>query len=184
MFDKKRIENAVREILIGIGENPDREGLLDTPSRVAKACEEIFGGYQQESKTHLDVTFESDNNNPVIMNGIEFYSMCEHHMLPFYGTVNIAYIPNGQVVGLSKLARLVEVYSKRLQIQEQLTSQIAIVLEQELGSSGVYVQVKGEHMCMSMRGVKNPAKTTTTYKTGKFIEDSNLLIETMQLMEK
>lgn len=163
-MNKKRIMKLVRELLIELGEDPDREGLIDTPRRVADLYEEIFNGYNMDSE--LDVTF-SEESDTVVAREIQFYSMCEHHMLPFYGKVHIAYIPNGKVFGLSKLVRLVEKFSRRLQIQERLTKQIADELE-ELGVKGVLVVIEGDHMCMKMRGVRNNSKVMTIAYRGEF----------------
>lgn len=182
MIDKLKIENAVKDILGAIGEDVTREGLKDTPKRVAEAYEEIFDGYNQEISNHTKAIFKSSNNNPVIVSNIKFYSMCEHHMLPFYGSVSIAYIPNGEVIGLSKLVRIVEIYTKRLQIQERLTKQIADNLFEELKCKGVYVEIAAKHMCMSMRGVKNNSDTLTSCKLGEYENNKELLWETKKQM--
>ncbi|MGN0382880.1 MAG: GTP cyclohydrolase I FolE [Eubacterium sp.] len=175
MFDKQKIEQAVRLLLEGIGEEPDREGLIETPKRVARMYEEIYGGMNQDAKEHLAKTFTCDNNDMVIEKDITFYSTCEHHLMPFYGKAHIAYIPNGKVVGLSKLARTVEVYAKRLQIQEQMTNQIADALMTHLKAKGVMIMVEAEHMCMSMRGIKKPGSKTITFSTrGEFANNQEL----------
>lgn len=157
MMDKDRVKRLVRELIAEIGEDPYREGLIDTPSRIADMYEEIFKGYDAESE--LSVKF-SEDSDVVIAKEIQFYSMCEHHMLPFFGKIAIAYSPNGKVFGISKLVRLVEKYTKRLQIQERITKNIADELYSE-GVKGVIVIAEGEHFCMRMRGVKNDAKVTS-----------------------
>ncbi len=171
-MNAEKIKEAVRLFLEGIGENPEREGLLETPDRVARMCEEIYGGMGQSAKEHLSKQFTVDNNEIVMVKDITFYSTCEHHLLPFYGKAHIAYIPNGKVVGLSKLARTVEVYARRPQIQEQLTGQIADALEKYIDPQGVMVMIEAEHMCMTMRGIKKPGSLTVTYAArGCFKED-------------
>jgi len=174
-MDKNKIEQGVRLILEGIGEDPGREGLLDTPDRIARMYEEIFAGMGQDAKEALSKTFTAANNEMVIEKDIVFYSTCEHHFMPFYGKAHVAYIPNGKVVGLSKLARTVEVYAKRPQIQEQLTDQVADALMENLNPRGVIVMMEAEHMCMTMRGVKKPGSKTVTFAMrGAFLEDENL----------
>lgn len=157
MMDKERVKRLVRELIAEIGEDPSREGLLDTPNRIADMYEEIFKGYDAESE--LSVKF-SEDSDVVVAKDIQFYSMCEHHMLPFFGKIAIAYSPNGKVFGISKLVRLVEKYTKRLQIQERITKNIADELYSE-GVKGVIVIAEGEHFCMKMRGVKNDAKVSS-----------------------
>lgn len=175
MVDKKKIEQAVLLLLEGIGEDPTREGLVETPSRIARMYEEIFSGMDEDAMTHLQKTFSSSSQGIVLEKDITFYSMCEHHMLPFYGRAHVAYIPNGSVVGLSKLARTVEVYAKRLQLQEQMTDQIADALMQELGVKGAMVMTEAEHMCMTMRGVKKPGSSTVSVAVrGEFQENESL----------
>lgn len=169
MVDKEKVEAAIRLYLEGIGEDPDREGLLETPNRVARMCEEIYGGMDQDAGVHLARQFTVENNEMVLEKDITFYSMCEHHLLPFYGKAHIAYIPDGKVVGLSKLARTVEVFARRAQIQEKLTAQIADALEESLHPQGIMVMIEGEHTCMTMRGVKKPgSKTVTVVTRGEF----------------
>ena len=163
-MDKERVKKLVRELIIEIGEDPTREGLTDTPRRIADAYSEIFGGYDYDSE--LSVQFSEDSETVVAKN-IQFYSMCEHHMLPFYGTIQIAYVPNGRVFGISKLVRVVEKFSKRLQIQERITKNIADELYSQ-GVKGVAVIADAEHLCMKMRGVKNDAKVTTSAFRGTF----------------
>jgi GTP cyclohydrolase I len=174
-MDHEKIEQAVRLFLEGIGEDVSREGLQDTPKRISHMCEEIFGGYTEDAKEHLSRTFCADTGNMVVEKDITFYSVCEHHLLPFYGKVHVGYIPNGRVVGLSKLARTVEVFARRAQIQEQLTEQIAEAVMDILEPEGVMVMIEAEHMCMTMRGVKKPGTVTTTYAVkGSYREDIGL----------
>jgi GTP cyclohydrolase I len=162
--DLARIERAVREILIAIGEDPDRDGLLDTPSRVARMYGEIFAGLHDEPSTYLKTTFEADHDEMVMVRDIPMYSACEHHLLPWVGKAHVAYIPNddGRITGLSKLARLVDSYAKRPQLQERLTSQIADELDRSLEPKGVMVVIEAEHLCMTMRGIRKPGATTVT----------------------
>ena len=175
MVDHKKVEQAIRLLLEGIGEDPDREGLAETPDRIARMYEEICGGMNEDAAEHLKKTFTAENNEMVVEKDITFYSMCEHHMLPFYGKVHIAYIPDGKVVGLSKLARTVEVYAKRPQMQEQLTAQIADALMEHIKPQGAIVMIEAEHMCMTMRGIKKPGSRTVTYVTrGIFEKDTEL----------
>ncbi|HEY7572195.1 MAG TPA: GTP cyclohydrolase I FolE [Nitrososphaeraceae archaeon] len=161
-INKRKIEKLLRQILIELGENPDREGLLATPRRIADMYEEIFSGYRIEAG--LEVSF-SEETDSIIAKDIQFYSMCEHHMLPFYGKIHIAYIPDGKVFGISKLVRLVEKYSKRMQIQERLTKEIAGEI-MEMGVKGVLVIAEGEHLCMKMRGVRNDSVILTMAHRG------------------
>lgn len=175
MVDKDKIEQAVRLLLEGIGEDVSREGLVETPERIARMYEEIFGGLDESASTYLQKTFTAKDNKLVLEKDITFYSMCEHHLLPFYGKAHVAYIPNGRVVGLSKLARTVEVFAKRPQLQEQLTMQIADALMEDLGAKGAMVMIEAEHMCMTMRGVKKPGSQTVTVVTrGAFEQDEQL----------
>jgi GTP cyclohydrolase I len=174
-MDKKKIEEAVKLFLEGIGENVTREGLLETPRRIADMCEELFGGMNIDAYEHLQKTFSANNNELILEKDITFYSVCEHHLLPFYGKAHIAYIPDNQVLGLSKLARTVEIYSKRPQIQEQMTAQIADDIMKYLKPKGVMVLLEAEHMCMTMRGVRKPGTLTTTYVVrGEFEENPEL----------
>ena len=163
-IDHARVEAAVREILIAVGEDPDRDGLLDTPARVARSYAEIFGGLRQEPRDVLGTTFDVDHDEMIMVKDIELYSVCEHHLVPFHGSAHVAYIPgrDGRVVGLSKLARLVDVYARRPQVQERLTTQIADALEEHLAPRGVLVVVEAEHLCMSMRGIRRPGARTLT----------------------
>lgn len=174
-MDKSKIEQGVRLILEGIGEDPNREGLLGTPDRIARMYEEIFAGLGQDAKEPLSKTFTAVNNEMIIEKDIVFYSTCEHHFMPFYGKAHVAYIPNGKVVGLSKLARTVEVYAKRPQLQEQLTAQIADALMEYLKPLGAMVMIEAEHTCMTMRGVKKPGSKTVTFVCrGAFEENEKL----------
>ena len=161
-MDKAKIREATRIFLEAIGENPEREGLLETPDRIARMAEELFSGIGEEAETVLSKRFDAPMSEFVMERDIVFHSMCEHHLLPFFGKVHIAYIPDGEVAGLSKLARTVEIYSHRLQLQENLTVQIAEALQRELHPKGVMVMAEAEHMCMSMRGVRKPGTVTVT----------------------
>ena len=175
MIDQQKIKQAVTLLLEGIGEDVTREGLIDTPDRIARMYEEIYGGMEEDAATHLSKVFHVDSSEMVIEKDIPFYSTCEHHMLPFYGKVHIAYIPDGKVVGLSKLARTVEVFARRLQLQEQLTGQIVDALMTHMQPKGVMVMVEAEHLCMTMRGIKKPgSKTITTVTRGEFKENMEL----------
>ena len=183
MFDKNKIEQGIKLLLEGIGEDPSREGLVDTPNRVARMYEELCAGMDKDPMEHLSKTFTCDNENVVIEKDITFYSTCEHHFMPFYGKAHIAYIPDGKVVGLSKLARTVEVYAKRPQIQEQLTAQIADALMEYLKPQGAMVMLEAEHMCMTMRGVKKPGSRTVTFVTrGVFDRDERLQRQFFELV--
>lgn len=159
MIDHEKIEQAVRLLLEGIGEDVNREGLLETPDRIARMYEEIYGGMEEDAGIHLSKTFTVESREMVIEKDITFYSTCEHHLLPFYGKAHIAYIPDGKVVGLSKLARTVEVFARRLQLQEQLTGQIADALMEYMQPKGALVMIEAEHMCMTMRGIKKAGKS-------------------------
>ena len=160
--NKNKIEKLIRSLLIELGENPDREGLVATPRRIAEMYEEIFAGYRMNSG--LDISF-SEQSDTIIAKDIQFYSTCEHHMLPFYGKINIAYVPAGRVFGISKLARLVEKYSRRLQIQERLTKEVADEI-MKMGVKGVLIMVEGKHLCMEMRGVRNGSLIMTVAYRG------------------
>ena len=185
MINKDKVKEGVKIILEAIGENPSREGLVETPDRIARMYEEIFCGLGKDAKEHLKKTFKIDNDDIVLEKDIMFYSMCEHHLVPFYGKAHIAYISNGKVVGLSKLARTVEVYAKKPQLQERLTSEIADAIMECLGASGVMVVIEAEHMCMTMRGVKKPGtKTVTTTYRGVFKDDYELRKEVISLIDK
>jgi len=172
MIDNEKVMAAVRMFLEGIGEDPNREGLLETPGRVARMCADIYGGLEEEPGEHLFKQFPAPDSELVIEKDIVFYSICEHHLLPFFGKVHIAYIPNQKVVGLSKLSRAVEVFSRRPQIQEQMTVQIADAIERYMSPNGVIVVIEAEHTCMTMRGIKKPGVTVTTMATrGLFRDD-------------
>ena len=172
--DLERIERAIREILVAIGEDPDRDGLLDTPRRVARMYEEIFSGIHEDPGEHLSVVFEADHDEMVMVKDIPVYSLCEHHLVPWFGSAHVAYIPNedGRITGLSKLARLVDGFSRRPQVQERLTTQVADSIERVLAPRGVLVVVEAEHMCMSMRGVRKPGATTVTSAVRGLMRDS------------
>ena len=185
MVDKVKIEQAVRLLLEGIGEDITREGLIDTPDRIARMCEEIYGGLGHEADQHLLKQFPVENNEIVLEKDITFYSMCEHHLMPFYGKAHVAYIPDGKVVGLSKLARTVDVYARRLQIQERMTAQIADDIMKYLAPQGVMVMLEAEHMCMTMRGIKKPGSQTVTMVTrGVFAENKELQDRFLQLVNR
>ena len=184
-IDKKKIENAVRDILEAIGEDPDREGLIDTPSRVARMYEEIYSGIHEDPRDHLKVIFQDEKHEEmVIVKDISFYSCCEHHLVPFFGKAHIAYIPkDGRLTGLSKLARVVEAFAKRPQLQERITKGIADIIMEELKPYGVMVVIEAEHMCMTMRGVKKPgSKTITSAVRGIFEKDIAARAEAMSLI--
>lgn len=174
-MDKEKIKQGVKLILDGIGEDITREGLLETPDRIARMYEELAAGYGDCAAEHLKKRFHVDTNDMVMEKDIPFYSFCEHHMLPFYGTAAIAYIPNDEVVGLSKIARTLEVFAKRFQLQERLTAQVADAFMDELKPQGVMVMIEAEHMCMTMRGIKKPgSKTVTAITRGVFSENEAL----------
>jgi GTP cyclohydrolase I len=182
--DAQRIEAAVREILVAIGENPDRDGLRDTPARVARAFEEMFAGLGQNPADVLSAVFELGHEEMILVKDIELYSMCEHHLLPFHGVAHVAYIPgvDGRITGLSKIARLVDVYAKRPQVQERLTTQVADALVEHLGARGVIVVVEAEHLCMSMRGVRKPGSRTVTSAVRGLMRDGATRAEAMSLI--
>ncbi len=183
-FDEKRAENAIRELLIAVGEDPDRDGLRDTPTRVARAYREIFAGLWQRPEDVLTTTFDLGHDEMVLVKDIEVLSSCEHHLVPFVGYAHIGYIPasSGKITGLSKLARLVDVFARRPQVQERLTTQIADSLMRILEPRGVIVVVECEHMCMTMRGVRKPgAKTTTSAVRGQ-LRDAATRAEAMSLI--
>ena len=175
MVDQQKVTQAVRLLLEGIGEDPDREGLIETPDRVARMYTELAAGMDADASEHLARTFSVDADDMVIERDITFHSLCEHHLLPFYGTVAIGYVPDGRVAGLSKLARTVEVFARRLQLQERLCAQIADALMDGLGCRGAIVLIDAEHMCMTMRGVQKPGtKTVTCARRGAFEADPAL----------
>ncbi len=183
--DLARIERAVHEILLAIGEDPERDGLRDTPARVARAYAEQFVGLRQQPEDVLTTVFDADHDEMVLVRDIELYSTCEHHLTPFFGFAHVGYIPNveGQITGLSKLARLVDVYARRPQVQERMTSQIADALMKVLEPRGVIVVIEAEHLCMSMRGVRKPgAKTVTSAVRGIFLDSDRTRAEAMSLV--
>lgn len=182
--DLARAEAAVREFLIAIGEDPDREGLLETPGRVARASRELYAGLWQDPADVLATTFSIDHEELIIVRDIPMYSTCEHHLLPFHGVAHIGYIPatDGKVTGLSKLGRLVEVFARRPQVQEQITTQVADALVQHLGVQGVIVVVEAEHLCMSMRGVQKPGSRTITSAVRGQLRDPATRAEAMSLL--
>ena len=185
MIDHGKIEQAVRLFLEGIGEDVSREGLKDTPDRIARMCEELYSGMEEDAAVHLSKTFSVDSSEMVIERDITFYSTCEHHVLPFYGKAHIAYIPDGKVVGLSKLARTVEVFARRLQLQEQLTDQIAEALMTCMQPKGVLVMTEAEHLCMTMRGIKKPgSKTVCLARRGLFATDPELEARFFRMLER
>lgn len=185
MIDKEKVAQGVKLILEAIGEDPEREGLIETPDRIARMYQEIFSGINKTAEEHLAKSFTVQRDDMVLEKDITFYSMCEHHLVPFYGKAHIAYIPSGKVAGLSKLARTVEVYAKKPQLQEKLTSEIADAVMEYLGAKGVMVVIEAEHMCMTMRGVKKPGtKTVTTTYRGEFKEDYNLRKEVLTLIDR
>ena len=183
-YDSARVEAAIRELLIGIGENPDREGLAQTPARVAKSYAEIFGGLHQTARDVLTTTFSLGHDELVVVRDIPIYSTCEHHLLPFHGVGHVGYIPgeDGQITGLSKIARLVDMYSRRPQVQERLTTQIADAMTDILGARGVIVVIECEHLCMSMRGIRKPGSTTLTSVVRGQLRDPSTRVEAMSLI--
>ncbi|NHN32299.1 GTP cyclohydrolase I FolE [Paenibacillus agricola] len=181
--NRKLIEGHIREILRLIGEDVDREGLLETPARVTRMYEEIFSGYEADYKDILGVAFDEQHEELVIVKDIVYYSQCEHHMAPFFGNIHIGYIPSGKIAGLSKFARLVEAVTRKLQVQERVTSEIANILMEELTPHGCMVVVEGEHLCMCSRGVKKPgSKTVTSAVRGTFRTDAALRSEFLSLI--
>ncbi len=185
VVDKPRIERAVREILFAIGEDPDREGLIETPARVARMYAELFAGLNQDPAKHLQKFFTEKYNSMVIVRDITFHSMCEHHLLPFTGKAHIGYIPNGRVVGLSKLARVVETVARRPQLQERMTETIADLLTNELGAEGVGVVIEATHSCMTIRGIKKPGSfCVTSAMRGSFLSNAKTRAEFLKLAMK
>ncbi|GAA1418823.1 GTP cyclohydrolase I FolE [Corynebacterium durum] len=185
VFDRERAEAAVRELLIAVGEDPDREGLLETPARVARAYAEMFAGLHTEPTDVLNKTFSENHQELVLVRDIPIYSTCEHHLVPFFGVAHIGYIPgeSGQVTGLSKLARLVDLFAKRPQVQERLTSQVADALVDKLGAQAVIVVIECEHLCMAMRGIRKPgAMTTTSAVRGGFKRNASSRAEALALI--
>ena len=184
-MDKERIQNAVREILIAVGEDPDREGLVETPKRVANMYEEIFAGLTEDPKQHIKLFNEQSNDEMVIVKDIPFYSMCEHHLLPFFGKAHIGYIPSdNKIIGLSKLARIVDNFAKKPQVQERLTSDIADFLNDNLQPKGVAVIMEAEHMCMTMRGARAAgSKTQTSALRGIMRTDAKTRADVLSLLK-
>ncbi|MGH3797215.1 MAG: GTP cyclohydrolase I FolE [Pseudonocardiaceae bacterium] len=186
-FDHSRAEAAVRELLIACGEDPEREGLRDTPARVARAYQEMFAGLFVDPDVVLERTFDEGHDELVLVKDIPMYSQCEHHLVPFHGAAHVGYIPNaeGRVTGLSKLARLVDLYAKRPQLQERLTSQVADALMRRLEPRGVIVVIEAEHLCMAMRGIRKPGSTTTTSAVrGLFKTSASSRSEALELMRR
>ena len=184
-FDQARAEAAVRELLIAVGEDPDREGLVETPARVARAYAEVFAGLHEDPKVHLEKSFSENHRELVLVRDIPIYSTCEHHLVPFYGVAHIGYIPgqDGKVTGLSKLARVADMYAKRPQVQERLTAQIADAIVEKLDASAVIVGIECEHLCMAMRGIRKPGATTTTSAVrGGFKKNAASRAEVMSLI--
>lgn len=185
-MDKAKLEQAVKMLLTAIGEDPTREGLLDTPSRVASMYEELFAGITEDPEELFSVVFSEAHEELVLVKDIPFYSICEHHLIPFFGHAHVAYIPkSGRVTGLSKLARAVEILAKRPQLQERITASVADVIMSKLQPYGVMIIIEAEHMCMTMRGVKKPgSKTMTTAVRGVFAEDSNKRAEVLAMIRR
>lgn len=183
-YDAKRVEAAVRELLLGIGENPDREGLAKTPERIAKSYAEIFGGLHKTAEEVLTTTFSLGHDELIVVKDIPLYSTCEHHLLPFHGVGHVGYIPSeqGQITGLSKIARLVDLYARRPQVQERLTTQIADAMTNILDARGVIVVIECEHLCMSMRGIRKPGATTITSAVRGQLRDATTRAEAMALI--
>ena len=185
-FDEKRAENAVRELLLAVGEDPDREGLRETPARVARAYKEIFAGLWQSPEDVLTTTFDLGHDEMVLVRDIELWSMCEHHLVPFTGVAHVGYIPaeTGKITGLSKLARLVDVYAKRPQVQERLTTQVADSLMELLDARGVIVVIEAEHLCMTMRGVRKAGARTITSAVRGIMHNAATRSEAMALIHR
>jgi len=181
--DQERIRSAVREILIAVGEDPDREGLVETPERVARMYAEMFAGLHEDAREHLSKTFTQKHNELVLVKDIEFSSMCEHHLLPFVGKAHVAYLPNGKVAGLSKLARVVDSLAHRPQLQERMTEQLADLLMTQLSARGVAVILEASHSCMTIRGVRKPGSiTTTSAMRGGFLDYASTRSELLALI--
>jgi GTP cyclohydrolase I len=183
-MDSSRIERAVRELLVAVGEDPEREGLRDTPARIARMYAEIFSGLYEDPARHLQVGFTENHDEMVILRDIPFYSTCEHHLVPFHGRAHVGYVPRGRVTGLSKLARVVETLARRPQLQERLTSQVADVIMETLDPDGVAVVIEAEHLCVTMRGVKKPgAKMVTSAVRGSFKRSAVTRAEFLALVQ-
>ncbi len=183
-YDADGVRRAVRDLLTAIGDDPDRDGLRDTPDRIARALEEMFSGLREDPARHLEMVFDADHQEMVLVRDIPLYSVCEHHLLPFHGVAHVGYIPgeDGRVTGLSKLARLVEGYARRPQVQERLTSQIADAMVERLGVRGVIVVIEAEHLCMSMRGVRKPGANTVTSAVRGVMHNAATRSEAMSLV--
>lgn len=183
MIDKDKIKVAVKSILEAIGEDPNREGLKDTPDRVARMYEEIYSGKFEDPKKHLEVYFEEDHHDEIVLvKDIDFFSSCEHHLVPFVGKVHVAYIPDKKITGLSKLARVVDVVSKKVQLQERLTNEVLNAIDEALSPKGVFVLVEAEHMCMSMRGIKKVGSKTITISSSGVLDDTDRRLELINLI--
>lgn len=184
MYDEEGVRRAMRDLLVAVGEDPEREGLRDTPDRMARSWKEILSGLEEDPRTHLHKVFETGTNELVLVRDIEFHSVCEHHLLPFHGRAHVCYIPakDGRVTGLSKLARLVDLYARRPQVQERLTTQMANALVDQLGARGVLVVLECEHQCMTMRGVRKPGSTTVTSAVRGVLRDPATRSEAMSLI--
>ena len=184
--DQPKVEAAIRSLLAAIGEDPGRDGLRGTPNRVAEMFADLVGGLDADPSEAIDAVFETDSQDPVVLKGLRFYSICEHHLLPFFGIARLGYIPNGKIAGLSKLARAVDLASRRLQVQERLTAQVADSICKALGPKGVVVELEAEHLCMSMRGIEKPGNlVVTTAVRGDFNNsrvDSQGLLSTMRMI--
>ena len=181
-MDKVRIEKAIKEILLAIGEDPEREGLRETPKRVAEAMEELLSGYEKQEEDFT--TFKEESDEVVILKDIPIFSFCEHHFLPFIGKAHIAYRPNGKIAGVSKLVRIVEKYARRLQVQERLTREIASELMEKINPKGLIVLVEAEHLCMTLRGVRSPGSVVITYQARGIYEDESLSRSILSLLRK
>ncbi len=182
-YDIETAQQLLRQLIVAIGEDPNREGLLDTPRRMAAMYEELFDGLRQDPVAVLSVGFEEGHDEMVILREIPFYSMCEHHFMPFHGEAHVGYLPDGRIVGLSKIARAVDIFARRPQVQERLTGQIANCIEEVLGAKGVGVVIEAEHLCMTARGVRKPgSKMVTSAMRGKFRNDSNTRHEFLELI--
>ncbi len=182
-FDAPGLTGLLRELLVAVGEDPDRRGLVDTPGRMARMYQELFEGLFLDPEEVLAVSFEEDHDEMVILREIPFYSMCEHHLLPFHGQAHVGYLPDGRIVGLSKLARAVEIFAKRPQVQERLTTQIAECIERVLGARGVGVVIEAEHLCMTARGIRKPgSRMVTSAMRGVFRRDPESRAEFLQLI--
>lgn len=185
MVDQDKVKEAIRLLLEAVGEDPNREGLLETPDRIARMYVQLLHGMEEDGSEHLQKTFQVDNEELVLVKDIPFYSMCEHHMLPFYGVIHVAYVPQGQVVGLSKIPRTVETFARRLQIQERLCKQVADAIQEHVHTKGVMVMAEAEHLCMTMRGIEKPGSKTVTFaSTGVFRDNDNLRMQFLHSVGK